>query len=138
MTSDDTAPLQPVMNGGGVCSEDSECGRANGQCIHKKCKCDESVATGPHCLAPRGFDDIVWDVDPPIPVYHMYLPSSLVLLVAWLSVLFVGIVFFKYQQQRRSKGRSPLPCFEGGGGGGGASSCGRYVALNDSQSVVDV
>ena len=51
----DTVPLLDVQHGGGICEQDSDCGK-NGKCEsgphkrEKECVCQTHEYTGPHCL----------------------------------------------------------------------------------------
>ncbi|KAL3784767.1 hypothetical protein ACHAW5_008138 [Stephanodiscus triporus] len=64
-------PLKPIQNGGGACSTTAPAdkalpescgGESRGACHAKKktCQCRGNW-TGPQCLNPTGYDDIIWD-----------------------------------------------------------------------------
>lgn len=66
-------PLKPIQNGGGKCSPTApkkeslpqSCGGiSHGVCQSQtkppSCECTGNW-TGPHCLNPMGFDDVIWD-----------------------------------------------------------------------------
>ena len=64
-------PLKPIQNGGGACTPTAPAGAAlpescggesRGACHagEQTCRCLGNW-TGPHCLNPTGYDDIVWD-----------------------------------------------------------------------------
>jgi len=67
----DAKPLKPIQNGGAPCDPKANgtlpqtCGgETRGICQQSHspptCRCLDGW-TGPHCMNPRGFDDIVWD-----------------------------------------------------------------------------
>lgn len=45
-----SAPLEPIVHGGGVCSTHVECGR--GWCMNGNCECPDGLWTGPNCHSP--------------------------------------------------------------------------------------
>lgn len=75
MQEGDEHPLKEIKNGGGKCSMTAptdeilpqSCGgKTHGKCSFETKKLDSCVCnanwTGPHCLNPVGYDDIIWDV----------------------------------------------------------------------------
>mmetsp|Transcript_16331 Transcript_16331/g.35295 ORF Transcript_16331/g.35295 Transcript_16331/m.35295 type:complete len:695 (+) Transcript_16331:213-2297(+) len=73
MQDGDVHPLKPIQHGGGTCSLTAPTkeplpkfcgGKARGVCQSKTkpstCECLENW-TGPHCMNPTGYDDIIWD-----------------------------------------------------------------------------
>lgn len=47
--------------------------------------------------ASNGFDDIIWDVTPPLPIHGMYIPRSLltsVLVIATIFALMTGVTYW--------------------------------------------
>ena len=66
--------MKPIQNGGGICSPTASTndtlpescgGKTRGVCQTKNkpytCDCINANWTGPHCLNPVGYDDIIWD-----------------------------------------------------------------------------
>mmetsp|Transcript_18812 Transcript_18812/g.33884 ORF Transcript_18812/g.33884 Transcript_18812/m.33884 type:complete len:682 (-) Transcript_18812:178-2223(-) len=73
MRAGDVHPLKPIRKGGGTCSltpptdeiyPESCGGSSHGVCSLKNklplCECHEKW-TGPHCMNPEGYDDIIWE-----------------------------------------------------------------------------
>ena len=133
MQKGDTHPLKPIRNGGGECSPAAP----KNETLPQNCggltrgKCDSSTNpstctctanwTGPHCLNPVAYDDIIWD---PVETWAdigffgpMLIGPTLVMLVAALVgfVVIVGHIVLNKQKRRRKvrmNGYSRIPEYE--------------------------
>eukprot|EP00584_Thalassiosira_punctigera_P018432 CAMPEP_0172553840 /NCGR_PEP_ID=MMETSP1067-20121228/51913_1 /TAXON_ID=265564 ORGANISM="Thalassiosira punctigera, Strain Tpunct2005C2" /NCGR_SAMPLE_ID=MMETSP1067 /ASSEMBLY_ACC=CAM_ASM_000444 /LENGTH=629 /DNA_ID=CAMNT_0013342085 /DNA_START=115 /DNA_END=2004 /DNA_ORIENTATION=+ len=94
-------PLHAIQRGGGVCSQNSDCGfPVKGKCASTRCVCEEDY-TGPKCLSHAGFDD-----NPP-PTEELsvdwLLPSPVFAAIFTFALLaflvFVGITAFHKRRQ---------------------------------------
>jgi beta-glucanase (GH16 family) len=74
--------LYSISEGGGSCRSNHDCGRSD--CVNGHCSCKEGY-TGPKCLSPDGFDDIVYEEDTTLP--NLEGPSVPVSLAAILGAL---------------------------------------------------
>ncbi len=94
----ETEPLLKIKRGGGRCGADFECGR-KGRCVDGACACDaKRVYTGPHCLAPNGFDDAPGDEDPKLVVHALYVPPALAVLGAAIATSFALVIGTEYRR----------------------------------------
>mmetsp|Transcript_10252 Transcript_10252/g.17148 ORF Transcript_10252/g.17148 Transcript_10252/m.17148 type:complete len:805 (-) Transcript_10252:212-2626(-) len=75
-------------------------GGKKGTCVRKKCVCLTEAYTGPNCLAHHGFDDIIWDPPQPLIASHMFVPVSLMLLVAITAVLLLVLAGWKFAYEK--------------------------------------
>eukprot|EP00562_Extubocellulus_spinifer_P006029 CAMPEP_0178516632 /NCGR_PEP_ID=MMETSP0696-20121128/25222_1 /TAXON_ID=265572 /ORGANISM="Extubocellulus spinifer, Strain CCMP396" /LENGTH=660 /DNA_ID=CAMNT_0020146931 /DNA_START=283 /DNA_END=2265 /DNA_ORIENTATION=+ len=123
MQAGDVTPLKKVQRGGGACipsakkgnrSSVEPCGgKDRGTCTTSRrgrgrCECIGNW-TGPNCLVPHGFDDIIWD--PPSTWEELgfeYPTSFSIFLLLSLSVIVAG-VFLSTVCKRRLDGWTPLP-----------------------------
>ncbi|VEU36983.1 unnamed protein product [Pseudo-nitzschia multistriata] len=100
METGDTAPLQPVQNGGAPCRENNDCGsNANGYCSSRGfCVCQKQF-TGPTCMAHNGFyiNESVSEEEFSFGLNNLYMPTSF---IAWIVGLFIFLLFSAYLAMR--------------------------------------
>mmetsp|Transcript_5567 Transcript_5567/g.13916 ORF Transcript_5567/g.13916 Transcript_5567/m.13916 type:complete len:703 (-) Transcript_5567:494-2602(-) len=128
MQKGDIHPLKPIQNGGGSCSLSANAtapmpescgGITRGTCMRKTsnskpyphCRCEVGW-TGPHCLNPTGYDDVIWDPPETIEDLGFAGPSVrggmgiLVVVCSLVAILFVAPLVLKRGRmiQWRSRG----------------------------------
>lgn len=130
MQKGDVQPLKPIHSGGGECSPAApknatlpqSCGGdTRGKCDLSRnpptCSCLTNW-TGPHCLNPVAYDDIVWD---PVDTWadlgfhgpDLKGPMGVMLAAFVLFAIIVApIVFNNKKKRRRMKGYSRVPEYE--------------------------
>lgn len=124
MQKTDDQPLKSIQRGGGACiigakHTNSTCGGAKrGTCKPSKkgqavCQCNGNW-TGPNCLVPISFDDILWDPPSKLEELGFILPSAPMLLVSFLTVIIVGVVMSTVFKKRLD-GFTPIPEVAGKG-----------------------
>jgi hypothetical protein len=112
----DDRPLKSIQIGRGACdpraegaSPESCGGEERGICTKGKvCECNKGWV-GPHCLAPEGFDDVVWDQPDKLSDVGFVPPrlTSTGLFIG-LSILAIMLIF-TMQCRRKMEGWKPIP-----------------------------
>ena len=136
MQKGDVHPLKPIQNGGGGCSPvapkteslpESCGGDTRGKCDSSRnppsCYCVANW-TGPHCLNPIGYDDIIWD---PVDTWadlgfrgpSLKGPAGVMLVAAFIAFVIIVAHVVLNKKRRRMKGYSRVPEYEGRVGGNG-------------------
>ena len=115
-TANDERPLKPIQVGRGACdpraegvSPESCGGEERGKCTKGKvCECKKGWV-GPHCLAPVGYDDIVWDEPDKLSDVGFVAPSFVATgLIVVLSVLALALVV-TMRWRKQLEGWKPIP-----------------------------
>jgi len=104
---EDDAPLKRVLQGGGACSADSDCG-SHGTCSSSStCKCD-STHTGPTCLSENKTYPPGTYLDSPsesIPIAGVHLPFIFTIIMVILLISLVGACCKHVSERRERMGR---------------------------------
>mmetsp|Transcript_15488 Transcript_15488/g.25832 ORF Transcript_15488/g.25832 Transcript_15488/m.25832 type:complete len:432 (+) Transcript_15488:748-2043(+) len=131
MTEGQKRPLEPVGRGGAVCSVHTDCGSS--VCTDGRCSCKEGF-TGPSCLAHDGFYDIEDTKEiAPFNLSHIYLPTSLILIVATLIIGFALSLMEIIRRRKKDALYAKLP--NGQAGPAASDSSARATSYQNSGST---